>query len=190
MPKITVTPRKLAANRANAKKGGRPRIPLSTPDLGKIGLEGKLPPRPIDIDQVIYWMDIGGTAEEIAGSFRISVDTLDRRLVELIGMGFAEIKKNVCGNAKLRLRRNQFNLTETNATMGIWLGKQWLGQKDEEKSTDSPNHEFIGQLISEIRTLKGKLKDLQSLQNVEESQENEQIIELDGKETECRSSLQ
>lgn len=34
------------------------------------------------------------------------------------------------GKGKISLRRNQFKLSETNATMGIWLGKQLLGQKD------------------------------------------------------------
>lgn len=29
------------------------------------------------------------------------------------------------------LRRSQFRLAEKNAAMGIWLGKQYLGQKDQ-----------------------------------------------------------
>ena len=28
------------------------------------------------------------------------------------------------------MRRSQFRLAEKNATMAIWLGKQYLGQKD------------------------------------------------------------
>ena len=34
-------------------------------------------------------------------------------------------------SGKASLRRNQFRMSETNATMAIWLGKQYLGQKDE-----------------------------------------------------------
>ena len=30
----------------------------------------------------------------------------------------------------MSLRRSQFRLAENNATMAIWLGKQYLGQKD------------------------------------------------------------
>lgn len=30
----------------------------------------------------------------------------------------------------MSLRRSQFRIAETNATMAIWLGKQYLGQKD------------------------------------------------------------
>ena len=33
-------------------------------------------------------------------------------------------------NGLASLRRNQFRMSETNATMAIWLGKQHLGQKD------------------------------------------------------------
>ncbi|MBS3903766.1 MAG: helix-turn-helix transcriptional regulator [Simkania sp.] len=114
-----------------SRGGGRPKIPIITESIGD--LEGKLPPRPIILEQVMYWMDLGGTAEEIAGSFHVSVDTLDRRLKEVTNLGFAELKEKVCGDAKLKLRQNQFKLSESNATMGIWLGKQWLGQKEEIK---------------------------------------------------------
>lgn len=108
---------------------GRPRIPLVTPDLA--GLEGKLKPKPINIDEVIYWMNLSATCEEIAGSFYVSVSTLVRRLKEEFGMTFDELKKMCCGAAKLALRRNQFKMSEKNASMAIWLGKNWLGQKDD-----------------------------------------------------------
>ena len=70
------------------------------------------------------------TAEEIAGSFRVSVDTLDRRLREAFGMGFAELRKRCNGRHKLSLRRYQFQQAERSATMAIWLGKIWLGQRE------------------------------------------------------------
>lgn len=112
------------------KKGrtGRPRIPMVTPDIGD--LEGKLPPKPIDMDMMIYWMDLGATCAEIAGAFRVSVNTLFRRVKEITGLTFEELKEKVCGPAKIQLRKNQFNLSKSSAAMGIWLGKQWLGQKD------------------------------------------------------------
>ncbi len=116
---------------SKTKKMGRPRIPMITEDLGP--LEKKLPPRPIILDQVIYWMDLGAPAEEIAGSFRVSVDTLYRRLIEETGLTFAELKEKSCGSAKLKLRNNQFKMSENNATMAIWLGKMWLGQCDPDK---------------------------------------------------------
>lgn len=110
------------------RKRGRPRIPMITEDLHS--LEDKLPARPIELKQVLYWMDLGATQEEIAGAHYVSVDTLHRRLVEHTGCNFAELKIKACGTAKIKLRNNQYRMSETNAAMGIWLGKQWLGQRD------------------------------------------------------------
>jgi 3-methyladenine DNA glycosylase Tag len=33
-------------------------------------------------------------------------------------------------SGKASLRRNQFKISETNASMAIWLGKQYLGQRE------------------------------------------------------------
>lgn len=44
-------------------------------------------------------------------------------------------------NGLASLRRNQFKMSEANATMAIWLGKQYLGQKDKHEiagDADSP----------------------------------------------------
>lgn len=103
-------------------KGGRQKIEANFQKIQK----------EINLDQVLYWMGLQATAEEIAGSFRVSVDTLDLRLKEHFGMNFSSLKKTLGDGAegKLLLRRNQFDLSRTNASMGIWLGKQWLGQKD------------------------------------------------------------
>lgn len=38
--------------------------------------------------------------------------------------------ENGLASGKASLRRNQFKLSETNAAMAIWLGKQFLGQRE------------------------------------------------------------
>lgn len=38
--------------------------------------------------------------------------------------------ENGAEEGKASLRRHQFKMAEKNATMAIWLGKQWLDQKD------------------------------------------------------------
>ena len=75
---------------APKKRMGRPKIPMITEDIGK--LEDKLPSRVIDLKQVLYWMDLGASQEDIAGAHYVSVDTLYRRLKEITGMTFAEMK--------------------------------------------------------------------------------------------------
>lgn len=75
------------------------------------------------------------TDEEIAAMMSdqyesISVDTLTN---ENNGATFAECKEKGQATGKASLRRNQFKLSEVNATMAIFLGKNWLGQKDKQE---------------------------------------------------------
>ena len=46
-------------------------------------------------------------------------------------MNFSEVFKEKRGLGKISLRRNQWRLAEKSATMAIWLGKQYLGQRDQ-----------------------------------------------------------
>lgn len=133
------------------RKPGRPRIPIVIEDLAE--LEGVLPTRVIEFKQVLYWMDLQATQEEIAGSYYVSVDTLSRRLKDLTGYGFADLKEKCCGGVKIKLRHNQMKLTERNATMGIWLGKQWLNQRDLQQELQ----EFNGSLAILLEKL-GQIK--------------------------------
>lgn len=71
------------------------------------------------------------TAEECASVLGVSLKTIERRLVEETGATFGEFFKKHADTGKRSLRRAQFELAmEGHATMLIWLGKQWLGQKD------------------------------------------------------------
>jgi hypothetical protein len=45
-------------------------------------------------------------------------------------MTFADTYKSKSQVGKSSLRRAQWNLAEKNASMAIWLGKQYLGQRD------------------------------------------------------------
>lgn len=71
------------------------------------------------------------TGVEIADHFGVSHDTLGRWCKQTYKMTFEEVfaQKRSIGN--ISLRRMQFRLAEKNPTMAIWLGKQYLGQKDE-----------------------------------------------------------
>lgn len=119
---------------------------FKNPNAGrrKIPLIIEVPPKEIILDQIFYWIDLQATQEEIAGSFRVSVETLNSRIIEHFGMNFSELRKRCEGAGKLSLRRYQFEQAKKNASMAIWLGKQWLGQKDhEEVNKDSPKMEDI-----------------------------------------------
>ena len=51
------------------------------------------------------------------------------------GLTFSETFKKKSAAGKASLRRAQFRLAEKSATMAIWLGKQYLAQKDQPEDT-------------------------------------------------------
>lgn len=70
------------------------------------------------------------TEEEIAAWFDMSADTLDRECKDKYGAGFSECFKTYARKGRISLRRAQFKLAETNPSMAIFLGKQYLGQSE------------------------------------------------------------
>ncbi len=72
------------------------------------------------------------TLVEIAGWFDVSEDTIERALRRQLNMTYAEAFKKYSAGGKISLRRSQW-LAATdkgNVSMMIWLGKQYLGQKE------------------------------------------------------------
>jgi len=88
-----------------------------------------LPRAKIDIDpkQVEDMASIGCTVDEIATILGCSGRTLQRRFVTPIERGRSRLNRS--------LRRKQAELAlNGNVTMLIWLGKQYLGQKEKSES--------------------------------------------------------
>lgn len=76
------------------------------------------------------------TGEEMAAILGMSYDTLERRIKEEFETDFADWFKQKGAHGKASLRRRQYQAAEAgNATMLIWLGKQWLGQSDKSENT-------------------------------------------------------
>ena len=82
------------------------------------------PKKGIDYEVVENLAKIQCTQEEIATFLNISVRTLQR------DEEFCRIYKKGIENGKMSLRRYQYKLAEKNTAMAIFLGKQYLGQKD------------------------------------------------------------
>lgn len=75
------------------------------------------------------------TLEEVAAYFDYklhgcSVDTIERWCKREYGESFAEVSKKKREYGKISLRRSQFKLAEKSPAMAIFLGKNYLGQKD------------------------------------------------------------
>lgn len=70
------------------------------------------------------------TLEEIAGFFDCCDDTINNWCKEVYDDTFSGVYKKKSMAGKISLRRNQFKIAENNASMAIFLGKQYLGQRD------------------------------------------------------------
>jgi hypothetical protein len=96
--------------------------------------EGKKTGRPrkeVDWDKVDRMCAIHCTGEEQASILDMSYETLNTRCHEEKGMSFLEYFKQKSADGKMSLRRKQFTAAmDGNTTMLVWLGKNWLGQKD------------------------------------------------------------
>ena len=70
------------------------------------------------------------TEKEICSVLECCEDTLNAWCKRTYKMTFSDAYKNKSQLGKSSLRRAQFRLAEKNATMAIFLGKQFLGQRD------------------------------------------------------------
>lgn len=87
--------------------------------------ESIYPRSPIDIEQLEELATIQCTQAEAAAVLKVSVDTLAKRLKE---PEYAEAWERGRQNGRVSLRRRQWK--KDTDTMLIWLGKQYLGQRD------------------------------------------------------------
>ena len=70
------------------------------------------------------------TEMEIASWFSISHDTLNRWCKKTYKKTFEDTFAEKREAGKISLRRAQFQMAQNNPTMAIWLGKQYLGQRE------------------------------------------------------------
>ena len=102
----------------------------------KQGRKGR-PKIEIDWDEFEKLCLIQCTLTEIADWFECSEDTIERRCREQKKMLFAEYFKKHAVGGRISLRRSQFKLaTAGNPSLNIWLGKQYLGQREQPADSD------------------------------------------------------
>ena len=92
-----------------------------------------------EIDKEAFIKLCGGmhTLDEIADFFDCSSDTVERWCKRTFKQTFAETFKRYSAKGKRSLRRWQFDAAQSgNVTMLIFLGKQYLGQKDNPESSE------------------------------------------------------
>src|SRR5579871_5945541 len=85
-------------------------------------------PVTIDLTELEKLCTLQCTHEEIAAWFNCSVRTIETYSKKA---EFAEVMTRGKAKGRISVRRAQMKLLEKgNATMGVWLGKQLLGQRD------------------------------------------------------------
>lgn len=129
------------------------------------------PKKPIDWDEFEKLCALQCTQSEIASFLKVHPNTLSDRVKEKYpGEDYSTVYKKFSESGKCSLRRNQFVMSKKNASMAIWLGKQWLEQREPESKTkdDLPPREVLLlledqniKLQYEINKLKERLNDPQ-----------------------------
>ena len=81
------------------------------------------------------------TEEEIAQWFDCTVDTITACLKRDKKSSFSEYYAQKRGKGRIALRRRQWHkaLEANDTAMLIWLGKQYLGQKDKHEQSGDPD---------------------------------------------------
>lgn len=106
------------------------------------------PRKQIDKKDFESLLAIQCTLEEVTAFFDhkldgCSEDTIERWCKRTYKKNFAEVSAQKRNLGKISLRRAQFELAKKNATMSIFLGKNYLGQSDK---VVYENHDAIDRL--------------------------------------------
>ena len=88
------------------------------------------PVKEIDRKQFENLCGLQCTLEEICDWFDVTDKTLNAWCKRTYGRSFSEVFALKRGRGEISLRRMQWKLAEKSAAMAIWLGKQYLGQRD------------------------------------------------------------
>ena len=92
------------------------------------------------------------TIEEICSILRVSEDVLENRIKSKFECSLRDMHRVLSDSGKISIRRSQMEICKTNATMAIWLGKVYLGQRDTD-GDDRDMNKSLG-IIDHIKELK------------------------------------
>ena len=82
-------------------------------------------------------------SDDIAAIMGVSKDTLERAIKREYGIGFAAYKEQNLSSFRLNIIDQQMKImAKGNASMAIWLGKQYCGQKDKTEITTDQAQPF------------------------------------------------
>lgn len=94
------------------------------------------------------------TKEEICAVLEVSEKTLNSWCNSVYGENFSLVFNEKREYGKSSLRRTQWKLAEKNPTMAIWLGKQYLKQRDNIELEHNAQNGILGDLIGALNKAK------------------------------------
>ena len=94
------------------------------------------------------------TKEEICSVLDVSEKTLNSWCNSNYNKDFSLVFAEKRENGKASLRRNQWRMAEKNPTMAIWLGKQYLKQRDNIELEHNTQNGILGDLIGALNKAK------------------------------------
>lgn len=101
---------------------------------------------------------LGCSQEEICWYFRdetgkpANIDTLTRWCKRTFGCTFQEyFRQNGCQYLKIRIRRAQLKMIDKSAAMAIFMGKNYLGQRDHVEIVDNSALEKLDAILKNTR---------------------------------------
>lgn len=109
------------------------------------------------------------TKEEICSVLDVSEKTLNSWCNNTYGENFSLVFNKKKEYGKSSLRRTQWRLAEKNPTMALWLGKQYLGQKDvvENQNIDMSK---VDKLIEGLENMADYVNNDESIENTENTE--------------------
>lgn len=127
--------------------------------------KGGRPRSVIDQEQFEELCHIQCTQEEICAVLKVDHKTLDKWCAETYEASFSQVFDQKREGGKCSLRRSQWLMSKTNPTMAIWLGKQYLGQRDKKEEDNSlekvlQNMTTLAEVLTKTNTQR-KIEDLE-----------------------------
>jgi|SRR5882757_6174455 len=107
------------------------------------------------------------TQGEIASVLHLDVSTLHDRAEEYYSLKYPEVYKKFSEIGKISLRRLQFKHAQKSFAMAIWLGKQWLGQRENDPMIMAPP-ELTQQFNAIMVQIGRKQEEVQGISDVSE----------------------
>lgn len=145
------------------------------------------PEKPIDWSQFEQLCALQCTQLEIANVLHIHPNTLSDRVLSNYGDDYSTTYKRFSDIGKCSLRRYQFVQSKTNTSMAIWLGKNWLGQRD--PGFEEHKGDVIDAIKAAVREIQGEPRIESSGRSLLENKQSLLDQELRGAETKVQVKL-